>query len=288
MLNVRKILLPVDFPKTSLRVVHQAATLARHLHAEIVMLHVVTMVSQAAGVPKDGPELARWDLLAEIIRNARENRDDSLGLELEGLNIRRLLLKGETTEAILQTTQQEKADLIMMPSYGHTFDQFLVGSVTPKLLQAIACPVWTDAHVEDSPAQKFAIRNVLCAVDFRPHSHTSALWAEQIASEFGARLTLAHVTASVEFWGPGGRYVNQEWKAALVADASQHMGELQQKTGIKADIFIGSGNVPKVLSEAAKQTKADLLVTGCQPYGGYLRTHGYAIISAMQIPVVSV
>jgi hypothetical protein len=43
-----------------------------------------------------------------------------------------------------------------------------------------------------------------------------------------------------------------------------------------------------VLCEAAKQTKADLLVTGCYPYGGRLRTHGYAIICAVSIPVLSV
>ena len=40
MLNIRKILLPVDFPNTSLHVIHQAATLAHHFHSEIVMLHV--------------------------------------------------------------------------------------------------------------------------------------------------------------------------------------------------------------------------------------------------------
>jgi len=58
--------------------------------------------------------------------------------------------------------------------------------------------------------------------------------------------------------------------------------------GIKADIFIGSGDVPKVLNQAAKQTKADLLVTECYPYGGNLRIHGYAIICAVPIPVLSV
>jgi len=43
-----------------------------------------------------------------------------------------------------------------------------------------------------------------------------------------------------------------------------------------------------VLSHIAKQTKADLLVTGCYPYGGHLRTHGYGIICALPIPVLSV
>ena len=58
MLNIKKILLPVDFPLASLVVMHQAATLAHHFHSEIVMLHVVTAQSHAAGVPEDSRELA--------------------------------------------------------------------------------------------------------------------------------------------------------------------------------------------------------------------------------------
>jgi len=113
-------------------------------------------------------------------------------------------------------------------------------------------------------------------------------WAAQLAGEFGARLTLAHVTAVVEFWGPGGTYVNKRWKEALVGDAAQHIAELQQAMGIETGVFIGSGEAPKVLCQAANQTQADLLVTGCHPYGGRLRTHGYAIMCAVPIPVLSV
>jgi nucleotide-binding universal stress UspA family protein len=132
------------------------------------------------------------------------------------------------------------------------------------------------------------IRNILCAVDLGPRSHKAASWAAQMAAEFGARLTLAHVTASVELWGPGGTYVNPRWKQELVSDASQQLARLQKKAGVKADVFIGSGDVPKVLSQAVKQTNADLLVTECYPYGGNLRIHGYAIICAVPIPVLSV
>ena len=109
-----------------------------------------------------------------------------------------------------------------------------------------------------------------------------------MADEFGAHLILANVTASVEFWGPGGIYVNEKWKEELVGNASEQMAKLQQDKGTKADVFIGSGDVPTVLSQAAKQTKADLLVTGCNPYGGHLRTNGYGIICAVPIPVLSV
>jgi nucleotide-binding universal stress UspA family protein len=288
MLNIQRILLPVDFPDTSLRVVHQAATLARHFHSEIVMLHVVTEQNHAAGVPEDGPEIDGRNMLAEIVREAEKKQDPSLGQELEGLAIRGVLGKGDPARAIVETSQVEKADLIMMPSHGSTFNQFLLGSVTAKVLQGTECPVWTGAHTEESPAPEFAIRSVLCAVDFGPRSHKTVSWAAQIAAGFGARLTLAHVTASVELWGPGGSYVDQKWKKELVGDASQRIAKLQQDMGTKADVLIGSGDVPKVLSQAARQTDADLLVTECYPYGGNLRIHGYAIICAVPIPVLSV
>ena len=288
MLNIKKILLPVDFPDASLPVIEQAATLARHFGAEIVMLHVVTPQSRAAGVPDDGPERARWELLTEILIMTEKNSRRALAPQLAGLTIKKLLLDGDPAHDIVQTAEQEKADLIMMPSHGSTFDQFLLGSVTAKVLHWTECPVWTGAHAGDSPAQAFAIRNVLCGVDFGLRSDESVTWASQMAAEFGARLTLAHVTAGVEFWGPGGSYVNQEWKEALVSDASRRMDELQQRLGIKAEVFIGSGDVPKVLSQAAKHTNADLLVTGAYPYGGHLRTHGYSIICAVQIPVLNV
>ncbi len=285
MLNIQKILLPVDFPNPSLRVVHQAATLARHFHSEIVMLHVLSAQSQAAGVPVDG---AGSDMLAEMIRLAERNHDQSLRPELEGLAIERMIAKGDPARAIVEAAQVEQADLIMMPSHGYTFNRFLLGSVTAQVVQGTECPVWTGAHVEGSPVPQFEIRTILCAVDLGSRSDETASWAAQMAGEFGAHLTLTHVTSSVELLGPGGSYVVQKWKEELVSDASQRIANLQREMGIKADVLIGSGDVPKVLSQIAKQTKADLLVMECYPYGGNLRIHGYAIICAVPIPVLSV
>jgi len=81
MLKIKKILLPVDFPNTSLPVIHQAAALAHHFHAEIVMLHVVNKLSRSSGIPADASKLTGWDMLAEILKEAQKNRDDSLAAE---------------------------------------------------------------------------------------------------------------------------------------------------------------------------------------------------------------
>jgi nucleotide-binding universal stress UspA family protein len=288
MLKIQKILLPIDFPDTSLRVVHQAATLAHYFHSEILMLHVVTADSHAAGVPEDGPEFARWDVLAAVLRVAEKKLDHALATELAGLTIQSMLVKGDAARGIVETAQWEKTDLIMMPSYGSAFNEFLLSSETAKAPDATECPVWTDAHVEQLPAQGLAIQNVLCAVDFKSHDVPAVSWAARMAAEFGARLTLAHVTSNVELWGPGGYYVVPRLKNALYGDASDQIAKLKKEMGIDAEVFIGSGDVTTVLGQAVKQTKADLLVTGTRPYGGHLRIHGYAIICAVPVPVLNV
>ena len=288
MLNIKRILLPVDIPIASLDVINQAGVLAHHFKSEIIMSHVVTAQSHDAGVPKDGRAWPSWDLLGEIMKEVRNQGDSSIGPALEGLSIRRNLAEGDVAAVIVRTAEEENVDLIMMPSYSRTFYEFLMGSVTAKVLHGTERPVWTGAHVQGSQEQKFALHNVLAAVEFGPRADVTVSWAAQMAAEFGARLTLAYVTASVEFWGPGGGYVNEKLKDELVGDATAQMSKLLQDTGVKADVFIGSGDVPKVLSQAAKQTSADLLVTGCYPYGGHLRTHGYGIICAVPIPVLNV
>jgi Universal stress protein family len=73
MLNVERILLPVDFPNASLRGIHEAATLARHFRSEIMMLHVVTPLSHLAGVLEGGADA---DLLAEVVTEAQETAAD--------------------------------------------------------------------------------------------------------------------------------------------------------------------------------------------------------------------
>src|SRR5579872_2224705 len=96
MLNLRKILLPVDVPLASLNVIRQATVLARHFHSELVMLHVVTRHSHAAGVPEDSAGLARWDLRDEIMSEVRKQGDRSREHMFDGLAIHGHVVPGNT------------------------------------------------------------------------------------------------------------------------------------------------------------------------------------------------
>jgi nucleotide-binding universal stress UspA family protein len=288
---MNKILLPVDFPNISMGVVHQAAFLARHFHSEIILLHVVPSLSYPAGILESGHELTARDLHAEIIKRIQKELDQSLLPELDGIVVKRVVLRGDPAHEIAQTARDEKVDLIVISTHGHgAFYLFLLGSVAAKVLHDSDCPVWTGGHVEEAPAHEFAIRNVLCAVDLGPHSRNTVLQASQVAAEFGARLTLVHVTDSVEIYGPGGFRVLPEWKEALVGNAAKEIAKLRQDVGTKAEVIIDSGDVHKALNRAAEQAKGDLLVIGHLPSGGHLGENGsgYAIIRESHIPVLSV
>ena len=178
-----------------------------------------------------------------------------------------------------------------MSTHGHgVFYRFLLGSVAAKVLHDSDCPVWTDTQLEEAPPKEFTIRNVLCAVDLSHHSGNTVSRAAQLADEFGARLTLVHVTAGVEIFGPGGSHVLPEWKEAIVGYAIQEIAKLQEDVGTKAEVIIESGDVNEQLNRAAQQTKSDLLVIGHMPSGGHLGANGsgYSIIRESHIPVLSV
>ena len=289
MLKMNRILLPVDFHETSRVVVHQAASLARHFHSELVILHVVTPLSYSAGALEGSyVPTSVADLKAELIGQAQNNLDRFLAPELEGLAVKRMLLEGDPAHVIVETARHQNVDLIMMPTHGYgAFRRFLIGSVTAKVLHDSEGPVWTGAHLEGAALREFALRHMVCAVDLGPRSTHTVQWAATFASEFNASLTLCHVTPPAGPYGLGGYPIDSAWKETLFESAAKDLAKLQKDLNIKANVIIESGDVPRQLHQAANQANADLLVIG-RPSGGRLRPTGYGIIRESSVPVLSV
>jgi nucleotide-binding universal stress UspA family protein len=285
-MDIKKILVPVVFLDASLRVTQQATYLARHFHAEIILVHVVTPLSYSAALLEGGAR----EFQDEVVRRAKEDLEESLQGEFEGITVRRLLLRGHPASEIVKTARSENADLIVMSTHGRgPFYRLLLGSVTAKVLHQSESAVWTGAHLEEAPPGEFALRHILCAVNLNEHAVHTLRQAAQLADEFKARLTVAHVTGGVEMFGPGGPRVEPEWKEELVNDASKEIAKLQQEAGTQAEVIVESGNAPALLARVAERIHADLLIVGRTPPGGHLGEHGdaYSIIRDARIPVLS-
>lgn len=289
-LEFNKILLPVDLQAATPRVVHQAAVVARQYNSEIVLLHVVTPMSYAAGnLTGNYIPATREDLLAELLRQAERQLDQALKPELQGLAVKRVLRKGDPAEEIVRTAREEKAGLIVMPTHGFgVFRRFLLGSVAAKVLHDSEVPVWTGAHLEEKPEHDFAVKNILCAIDLSAHSATTAARAAALAAKFGAELKLVNVVPgqSVEVLGPDGEAF-PEWTEAVTTATAQRMAKLQEQIGTKAAVLMETGDPPKAIAQAAKNSKADLLIVGRRAPGKHLGGTAYGIIRESHIPVLS-
>jgi nucleotide-binding universal stress UspA family protein len=291
MLSIHKILVPIVFRDPSRHIVQQAAWLARRFHSEIILLHVVPPLSYPAGLLESGHEITARDLHAHIVQRAQTDLDQALRPELDGIVVTRVLLRGDPAREIVETARNQNVELIVMSTHDYgAFYLLLLGSVTAKVLHETQCPVWTGAHLEETPAREFSIRRVLCSVDLTPHNRHTLSRAAEMAAAVDATLTLVHITSSVEIYGPGGSHVDPEWKERIVGSAAEEIATLQQDAGTKAEVIIDSGNVPELLNRVAERTKADVLVIGHIPGRSHLgdNGNGYGIIRASQIPVLSV
>jgi nucleotide-binding universal stress UspA family protein len=284
-----KIVLPVDFSERSVGAARYATALAGHFGSELVLLHVVTPPQFEFGALDIG-----GSMLAELYRNqagqATREMDAFVAAEMADANVRRVVQEGDPARRIVEFANQERADLILMPTHGYgPFRRFILGSNTAKVLHDADCPVWTGVHLEDVPAPaSIPFRSLVCAVDLGQQSSRTLCWAAVLAREFGARLELVHVTTPEPDAGDD-REVN--WRVDVRDAARQELVRLQRFVGVEAELAVESGEPAKAICSVAARANADLLVIGRGSAAGVfgrLRTNAYAIIRESPCPVVSV
>lgn len=291
MFSIDKILLPIDFSERCLAAArYTVPTLEKKFGSEVTVLHVLApYVELGMGEPGMIPT-------AESSAERKAQRSRSLDLflaeELRMSRVKRILSEGDPARTIVEFARSENSDLIVIPTHGYgPFRRLLLGSVTSKVLHDADCAVWTGVHSEKEPSgEQLALNHILCAVDLGPHSAKALDWANRLAKEFGSKLTIVHVVASLD---PRTEdyYFAPEWRKYVLDQAKEDIEKLQQNVGTHADVDLEKGDISKSVSSVAENLKADLVVIGRGAAAGVLgrfRTHANAIIRLSPCPVVSV
>ncbi|MCI0419852.1 MAG: universal stress protein, partial [Acidobacteria bacterium] len=291
MFSLSKILLPVDFSELCLEAARRAVpTLAKQFNSEVTVLHVLPSYSEFSG-SEMGISFS-GDLVTGMKDRARQALDSFLTEELRDVSVKRVLVEGDPARKIVEYAHAENFGLIMMPTHGYgPFRRLLLGSVTSKVLHDADCPVWTGVHLEkETSVESMALAHIVCAIDLGPHSAQTLSWANRLATEVEARLSVVHVVASLD---PRTQdyYFSPEWREFLMTKAKEDIETVQQSAGSRAEAVLEMGDVAESVSTAAKRLKADLLVSGRGAAAGAFgrfRTNAYAIIRRSLCPVVSV
>jgi nucleotide-binding universal stress UspA family protein len=281
MFSLSRILMPIDFSERCLGGVRYAIPLAERFRSELTLLHVVPPIDYPS------PEIRAINETRR--REASEQLENVLCVELMHLNVRRMVCEGDPAETITEQACHGRSDLIMMPTHGYgPFRRLLLGSVTSKVLHDTPCAVWTGAHVEQGPsADRLNFNNVVCAVDLGAHGPRVLQWAANLAKEFNSRLTLVHVIPRLD--SPGELYYGNDRRQRLLAEIAAAVEKIRQTVGVHVETVLESGEVPKAVRTAAERLNADLVVIGRGAAdNGRMRTHTYGIIRESPCPVVSV
>ena len=154
---MKKIIIALDYNSTAEKVAQTGYEIAKALHAEVELLHVVgSPAYYASGAYSpimgftgfDGPmiEGAEKGLLNEAKRFLEEAKkhlgDDSIELSV---------VEGEVEDAINTQVKNLNADMVVMGTHArHGLDKLLMGNIAEKVLNNITVPlVAVPTHVEE-------------------------------------------------------------------------------------------------------------------------------------------
>lgn len=143
MLELRRILIPLDGSELSERALPYAIALAKRFQSAVTLLRVVEVPFSAGATDFNVAHWAR-EALQYGYREAQSYLDaKEIELKQEGIHARTLVREESPAEDILLAARSENADLIVISSHGKGGStQWTAGSVADKVMNHSPCPVF--------------------------------------------------------------------------------------------------------------------------------------------------
>ncbi len=143
MSSVQKILVPIDFSKSTESVFAAAVEQARRFDAELQLLYVVEDLAPYIGISV--PHIS----LDEIERDMLDVAKRKMELFVEehgekGVKLDSAVRRGNVAAVITEFAGECDADLIIMGTHGYRgLEKMLLGSVAEKVIKTAPCSVMT-------------------------------------------------------------------------------------------------------------------------------------------------
>lgn len=139
---LKKILVPLDFSKCSLKALHYAVAFARQFNASITLLYVV----QPYYLPGDFAGGVDYVALEkEIEKNSRRELTALADKHIGNKASHQVLLQsGRPVDQICRVADDLNIDLIIISTHGHTgLKHVVLGSTAENVVRHAPCPVLT-------------------------------------------------------------------------------------------------------------------------------------------------
>jgi len=272
MIEIRRVLCPIDFSEISRHALHHAIAVAGWYDSSLTVLHVIANLRtmDTPGVPLT--EIERERLIAEMRCFAGQIPPE----------VRATLLVREASDIrrqILAEAQVLMSDLLVIGSHGRSgFERLLLGSVTENVVRKSPCPVMVVPPRAQDAAGAGLIHGgrprILCAVDFSDASLGALEYAISLAEEADADLSLFHSIEVppelLEHIPVPADFDVDQCHAAARAACLHRLRELippPVRTYCQVDTVVAEGAAYRQVLRMAAEQKTDLIVMGVHGRG---------------------
>jgi len=283
---IRNILLATDFSPESEAALQYAEAVARRFGSKIIVTHVI-QPSEDIYVP-GGAGLVTFETLKADARKELDHLDK----RLEKFAHETILLRGETPAVLRDLAATVQADLLVLGTHGRSgIRRLVMGSVAEEVFRQAPCAVLTvGPKVTSDAPREIDFQHILYATDFGPESIAASAFALSLAQEFQAQLTFLNVVKLP--------LEPMESEQAIINDRERKLMALLPKDvdlWCKPRVMVMFGETGKIISNAAKEQHADLIVLGVRGASGSLgaATHiahaaAHDVVSHAKCPVLTV
>ena len=144
MVEIKKILFPIDFTDNSIKILPYVLSVSEKYDGMIYLLHVVEDLSTwSSGFYIPQISLTRYQ--EEALKGAEKTMKRVCKEQLQGCpNFQKMILSGDPAQEILKTIESEGIDLVIMGTHGRKgLEHVFFGSVAENVVKKSPVPVLT-------------------------------------------------------------------------------------------------------------------------------------------------
>ncbi|MBE0643573.1 MAG: universal stress protein [Bacteroidetes bacterium] len=139
--QITRIVVPIDFSEYSKKAFRYAIDFAKTFNAEMILVYVVEPIIYPADFSFG--QVALPSIERELHDRSLEQLNALIQTEVpEGITARSVIRSGKPFVEIIQLAKEEKAELIIIATHGHSgIEHVLFGSTAEKVVRKAPCPV---------------------------------------------------------------------------------------------------------------------------------------------------
>jgi nucleotide-binding universal stress UspA family protein len=297
MVEIRRILCPVDFSDVSLHAFTRALALARAHRAEITALHVMPLHMPPLSALAVG---TAGTLDPETREKMRKDLDDRLrtvvGSGGDGTRVETVVEQGNVANEIAAQARARNADLVVVGTHGHGgFEKLTLGSTAEKTQRKAPCPVLTVPPRADSSASaEGSYARIVCAMDFSGAARRALEYATALARQADGRVVLLHVVESAGPATPEPVAARAASRELTLEDRAERLRRIvppaDQRWLGREEVAVGKTR--EEILKAAERLSADLIVMGVHGETGLehalFGSTAYHVVRRARCPVLTV